>query len=191
MDGDNPEAAEFAEFARRNASWIKNLTRRMARRLNAELDDVRQDFFVWLLKKWAKYYDPARGAESTYLTLEARSMVDFAERFANAQKRRVRPAQLDDVETEHLAGRGPSVPDRCAEREARAMLRAAVEALPVRLRSVVDGQMGFRDEQMAHKALGERMGLSRSRVQQLAESAFELLLDEHFPAVTAAREALM
>ncbi|MBM3981575.1 MAG: sigma-70 family RNA polymerase sigma factor [Planctomycetes bacterium] len=190
MKVDDPDAAQFAAFVERNARWIGKLSAGHARRFRVEFDDARQDFFVWLLKRW-KAYDPARGAESTYLALEARSLADFAERTRRARKRCGHALSLDGDETGAPADRAPSPPDLCAAREGRAVVRAAVDALPARLRCVVHGQMGFGGEHLSHRALGERLGLSRSRVQQLAESAFEVLLDQHFAAVAAARDVLL
>jgi RNA polymerase primary sigma factor len=68
--------------------------------------------------------------------------------------------------------------EEATEAVRREEIRAALEALPERERRVIELRFGFDGEPVSLEAIGKELGLSRERVRQLEEDAFQRLASE-------------
>jgi RNA polymerase sigma factor (sigma-70 family) len=162
--------------------WVNRLSHRAARRYNLDPDEVFQECAVRLLR-YAPRYQSWRGKPTTWASCVIRStvarLVDVRNRKGEIPASRRVSINLHDELARGLSDhRSPSPLSVAGEREeSRAMstrLAAALEALPPRLRRIVEARF-LASEPLTLGELGQELGITRERVRQLEAKALRMM----------------
>ncbi len=172
------DEALVARLADRDEDALRELHRRYAGLVfgvaarvvgDASAEEVVQDVFVTLWEKHASF-DPARGAFKPWL-------VSIARRRASNKRRDARSPRGDDGALEDLASDAEPPDEAHWRAHRRAVVRAAVEALPEEQRRALS--LAFFDElthEQIAKLLGTPIGTTKTRIRSALKRLAPVLL---------------
>lgn len=178
----HPAKPDFAEFLTGVDAWVWTLAGRYVRRYGGEIEDVRQEIVLHMLRLYDGY-DPARGAPTTWTTWRFRSWVGWTRRKASFAKRRPlgtvgEMCHPDGEQLDVADPRAGDPADLAADRDEVARLTTAMGRLHRRYRETLTRRFGL--DGRAPESLdtiGRAMGVTREAVRQTEMAAMAKLAD--------------
>lgn len=162
-----------------NILLAQRIARHNMRRADLDPEECQSAANLGLVEA-ARYYEPDRGASfSTYASVRIQGAIDDARRRRYGRGGRVKPFEqpltdglLADDHSERFIDQGIGPEEEAEQSETRQLLDAAMGTLPERSQDIM--RRHYFDGASFH-SIAEELGLSESRVCQIANKALTIL----------------